>query len=138
MYKAEFVDWSRTRRGEDPELVMTLEVPGESRTEVLYNLLTENWEQFGEFIIDDEEYPDIIFDFIQILCDPTKYEGEEAEYRLKLHSEMNLDLRPLLDQNDKNINAVGIIEIFCGCVKESWEFQNDSDNLNIDYKVYKV
>jgi hypothetical protein len=118
--------------------VMLLNIEGNTRTEVLYTILKGNWEQSGEFIVDEEEYDDIFFDFIQILCNVEKYEGEEAVYRLKLHSEYNLDLTRLLNDSDKNIGAEGIIEIFCNCIKEAWEWNNDKDSeFYITYTIEK-
>lgn len=114
---------------------MTLDIEGNSRTEVLYNILTSNWEQQGNFQIFDDEWENIIYDFVQILCNVEKYEGEEALYRLKLHGEYNLDLTPLLSDSDKKITSKGIIGILCDIIEESWLYDNDT--LEISYKIKK-
>lgn len=131
MYTVEFY----AKEYDQKNHVMTLEIPGNSRTEVIYNILESNWEQQGEFQIFDHEWEDIVYDFVQILCNVEKYDGEEAEYRLKLHGEFNLDLTPLLNESDKNINSKGIIDIFCNSIKESWLYDNDS--LGVTYKIRK-
>lgn len=115
--------------------VMILDIEGDSRTEVIYNILESNWEQQGEFQIFDYEWEDLIYDFVQILCNVEKYEDKEAEYRLKLHGEFNLDLTPLLNDSDKDITSEGIIDIFCDIIKESWLYDNDT--LEISYKIRK-
>lgn len=117
---------------------MTLEIHGDTRTEVLRTIIEEQWEQYGDFIIDEDEYLDIFYDFVQILCNLEKYgwDEAEAEYRLTMHAELNLDLGVVLSRTYKNIDSIGIIDVFCNCVKESWEFSND--DLEIVYEIKRI
>lgn len=123
---------SRTKSAEK-EWVMGLEIKGNKRTEILYNLLSDEWMQEGDFLLEDEELPGVILDFVQILSDVEKYDNEEMEYRLKLHGEFNLSLESLLSPDNKGIDSLGIIKIFCDCIKESWEYEYDY--LKISYSI---
>jgi hypothetical protein len=53
MYRGEFFD--------EKDLVMTLEIEGNSRCEILKNILNEEWTQEGDFIIEGYELDDIFF-----------------------------------------------------------------------------
>ena len=68
----------------------------------------------------------------------SKYEDEEARYMLELHSDFNLDLRTILKPDYKNIDPVEILDMFCNCIKESWEFNNDQEDLSIEYEISKI
>ena len=135
MYKCEFVNWTGVRKGETPNQLMELLIEGDKRTEILQNILTQNWEEVGVFQVDDTE--NIIYDIIQMLV-LSKYEDEEARYMLELHSDFNLDLRTILKPDYKNIDPVEILDMFCNCIKESWEFNNDQEDLSIDYEISKI
>lgn len=115
--------------------VMLLNIEGDTRTEVLYTILKENWEQSGEFIVDEEEGEDIFYDFVQMLYDTTKYDWEEGLYMMGFYSEFNLDLSKILDDSYKNVDAEGIIDLFCSCIKEAWEFHNEE--FDITYNIEK-
>lgn len=133
MYRVKFVDWSETKRGQNPDLLMVLEVEGDTRTEVLYNLLTENWTQEGDFIIEDYELESVITTMVFDLCDSP---NKEAEYKLLCHSQFNLTLDPILKSSKKGISAEEILGYFCGSVKGSWEYDNDT--LSIDYEIKQI
>jgi hypothetical protein len=135
MYKCEFSSWTGVRRGESPNQLMELWIKGDKRTEILKNILQENWEEGGVFQVDDTE--NIIYDITQMLL-LSKYEDEEARYMLELHSDFNLDLRTILKTDYKNIDPEEILDMFCNCIKESWEFNNDQEDLSIEYEISKI
>ena len=62
MYKCEFVNWTGVRKGETPNQLMELLIEGDKRTDILQNILTQNWEEVGVFQVDDTE--NIIYDII--------------------------------------------------------------------------
>ena len=117
---------------------MLLEIEGNTRTEVLYTIMKENWEQSGDFIVDDEENEEIFFDFVQILCDPTKYEGEEAKYMLEFYSGFNLDLSKILSESYKNADTEEIIDIFCNAIKEAWEWHDEEFDITYNINNFKM
>lgn len=133
MYRVKFVDWSDIEKGQNPDLLMVLEVEGETRTEVLYNILAENWTQEGDFIIEPYEFESVITDMVFDLCDSP---NKEAEYKLLCHSQFNLNLDPILKSTQKGISAKKILGIFCEIVKGNWEYDNDT--LRIDYEIKEV
>jgi hypothetical protein len=135
MYKCDFFNRTGIRRGQSPNKLMELWIKGDKRTEILQNILQENWEEGGVFQVDDIE--NIIYDITQMLL-LSKYEDKEARYMLELYSGFNLDLRPILKPDYKNIDPVEILDMFCNCIKESWEFNNDQENLNIEYDISTI
>ena len=139
MYKCDFFNWTGVRRGESPNQILELLIEGDRRTEILQNILTQNWEENGELYIDDAE--SIIFDIKQMLL-LSKYSEEEGSYLIDLYTRLNIDLRPIFTESYKDINDEEILDMFCNCIKESLEINNlnliDGDGLNIEYDISKV
>lgn len=129
---ASFYDMSQ---GEE-EWIMELEIEGESRTEILYNLLSSEWTQQGHFIIEEGEFEDIIYDFLQLIFDVEKYDHEYLEYLATFYSSLDLSLDSILPEEKKKISKEEIFDVFCSCLKEYWEYSNfPSSKLDIKYKI---
>jgi hypothetical protein len=131
MYKCEFY--------ESGDLVMTLEVEGETRIDVLKNILDSEWTQYGDFVIEEEDLVAIIlnllFGNLNKGSDDYLDDAEYREYLYKLKTNLNygLDLRPFLSEDQKDVNAIKIVDYFCK--QTSDEFMQSNDTLNISFKI---
>jgi hypothetical protein len=134
MYKAEFTD--------NEDLVMTLEIEAENRCEMLHAILNDDYTQYGDFVIEEYETDNIIFDLLigemnpdsNIDIQDTEY--QDYLYRAKLHSEYGITLRPFLSDDNYEVNTIDIFNFYCESIKLAFEYDNDS--LNIDYKTERV
>lgn len=117
-YEATFID------GFDQHLVFTLEIEGDTRTEILSNILSENWLQSGDFIVEEDDLIDIINGLIAMMCKDGYNLMDDSEflYKVKSYADLDLNLRPIL--KDEEISAKGIVEIFCHSIKESFEYES--------------
>jgi len=50
---------------DDGDLVFILNIDGGTRTTLLNNILLQEWEQSGHFNVDDEDWEDIVWNFLQ-------------------------------------------------------------------------
>jgi hypothetical protein len=136
MYRSEFFD--------NGDLVLTLEVEGNNRCEILKNILDSEWTQEGHFIIEEYELDDIFFNLLFVEMNPdfdtdifidsyydVKY--NEYLYKVKFYSDMGLTLLPFLSEHNKESNTIDIFDFFCESIKEKFEYDNDS--LNIEYET---
>jgi len=136
MYQGEFYDLG------DDELVMTLEIEGENRCEILNNILNEEWNQSGHFIIEGYELDEIFFHLLIGEMNPDSdldlYDSEYQEYLFKVKTacEMGLDLSPFLGEYNKEVNSIDIFNFFCESIRLKFEYDNDT--LNIDYKIKRI
>lgn len=134
MYKAEFTD--------NEELVMTLEIEAENRCEMLNVILKDDYTQYGDFVIEEHDIGDIIFNLLITEMNPDSdldlYDKEYQEYlyRAKLHSEYGITLRPFLTDFNYELNTIDIFNSFCESIKLKFEYDNDT--LNIDYKTERI
>ena len=134
MYKAEFTD--------NVDLVMTLEIEAENRCEMLNVILKDDYTQYGDFVIEEYEIDNIIFDLLILEMNPDTNidiqdpEYQEYLYRAKLHSEYGITLRPFLSDDNYEVNTIDIFNFFCESIKLAFEYDNDS--LNIDYKTKRI
>jgi hypothetical protein len=134
MYRAEFF--------ESDDLVLTLEIEGENRCEILSNILEQEWTQDGHFIIEEHDIDEIIFNLllIQLNKDPDIdiYDHVYLEYleKAEFYSKNGLTLSSFLDQYNKEINAVDIFDLFCESIRLKFEYDNDT--LSIDYNVERI
>lgn len=134
MYKTEFTY--------NEDLVMTLEIEAENRCEMLYAILNDDYIQYGHFVIESYDIKNIIFDLLIMKMNPDSdidiqdHEYQDYLYRAKLHSEKGLTLRPFLTDFNYEINTIDIFNFFCESIKLSFEYYNDS--LNIDYKTERI
>ena len=131
MYKCEFY--------ESGDLVMTLEIEGETRIDVLKNILNNEWTQYGDFVIEEQDLEAIILNLLfgnlnkdsEDYSDDLKY--QEYLYRLKTNLNLGLDLRPFLSEDQKEVNTINIIDYFCK--QTSDEFMQSNDTLKISFKI---
>lgn len=134
MYKAEFTD--------NEDLVMTLEIEAENRCEMLNVILKDDYTQYGDFVIEEYETDNIIFDLLIGELNPDSNidiqdpEYQEYLYRAKLHSEYGITLKPFLSDDNYEVNTIDIFNFFCESIKLAFEWDNDS--LNIDYKTERI
>jgi hypothetical protein len=134
MYKCEFY--------ESGDLVMTLEIEGETRIDVLKNILDSEWTQYGDFVIEEEDLVAIIlnllFGNLNKGSDDYLDDAEYREYLYKLKTNLNygLDLRPFLSEDQKDVNAINIVDYFCKQTRD--EFMQSNDTLNISFKITRV
>ena len=134
MYKAEFTD--------NEDLVMTLEIEAENRCEMLNVILKDDYTQYGDFVIEEYETDNIIFDLLIGELNPDSNidiqdpEYQEYLYRAKLHSEYGITLKPFLSDDNYEVNTIDIFNFFCESIKLAFEYDNDS--LNIDYKTERI
>jgi hypothetical protein len=132
MYRCEFF--------EEKDLVMTLEIEGNNRCDLLKNILDGEWTQEGDFIIEEYELEDIFFNLLVVEMNPdsnidNSYDTEYNEYlyKVKFHSDMGLTLLPFLSEHNKESNTIDIFDFFCNSIRLKFEYDNDS--LNIDFKI---
>jgi hypothetical protein len=131
MYKCEFY--------ETGDLVMTLEIEGETRIDILKNILDNEWIQYGDFVIEEEDLEAIILNLLfgNLNKDSDDYldDAEYREYIYKLKTNLNygLDLRPFLSEDQKDVDAINIVDYFCK--QTSDEFMQSNDTLNITFKI---
>lgn len=135
MYKCKFYDVE--------DLVLTLEIEGKTRCEILNNILGEEWTQEGFFVIEQDEIDNIIFNLI---CGKMKnvdediymndYKYNKYRFDLKTRTELGLDLRPFLSEKNKEVNSRNIIEFFCKEIKDEFIINNDS--LRIHYEIERI
>ncbi len=134
MYQCKFYDYD--------DLVMTLEIEGDNRIEVLRNILNEEWTQVGYFSIENHEIDDIILNLLfgSLNPDSNDYDDDikykEYLYRIKTHLDYGLNLRNFLSHDNREINSIDVVEFFCKQIKE--EFEQSNDTLKIRYKIERI
>jgi hypothetical protein len=135
MYRCNFYDLDN--------LVMTLEIEGETRCDILKNILNSELYQVGDFIIEEYELDSIIFNFVYGKMKENNDDSylddnrsNEYMYRLKSHAELGLYLSPFLSENNKEANSIDIFKFFCQQIKE--QFEEDNDTLKIEYKIERI
>jgi hypothetical protein len=134
MYKADFF--------ENGDLVLTLEMEGENRCEMLNAILEDDYVQSGHFVIEEYDIDDIIFNLLLIELNGDSnidlYDAEYKDYlyRVKFYAKEGLTLKPFLSEHNKEINTIDIFDLFCESIRLKFEYDNDS--LSIDYKVERI
>lgn len=135
MYRCKFYDGS--------DWVMTLEIEGDNRCQIINNIIKEEWTQEGHFILEGDETENIIYNLIfggfpDKLGNDYYNEDIGSEYIRNLTSrvELGLDITPFLSSKNKNIDSEGILKLFCEEIKDEWKYSNDS--LDIYYDIEKI
>ena len=134
MYRGEFFDHE--------DLVLTLEMEGENRCEMLNAILENDYVQYGDFVIEEYDIDDIIFNLLLIELNGDSnidlYDAEYKDYlyRVKFYAKEGLTLKPFLSEYNKEINTIDIFDLFCESIRLKFEYDNDS--LSIDYKVERI
>ena len=120
------------------ELVFTLNIDGGTRTKLIYNILSQEWEQSGYFNIDYGEWEDIVWNFLQgIFKDPEYPYGDDGElsyeykkflYNLEMLAEYNLSIRNLLEESNYEIQEEEILNIFCESIVKNFDYAQSTFN----------
>ena len=125
------------------ELVFTLGIVGGSRTKLLYNIITQNWDQGGYFTVDEGDWDNIEWNFLDILCGDVPYHHEDPDglnkfmYNLRMLCEYNLNIRSVLSKYDAEIKEKSILETFCDCIVENFDFETGGTE-KFKFKIQKL
>jgi hypothetical protein len=131
-----------TKRG--GELVFTLGIEGGSRTKLLYNIITQNWDQGGYFRVDEDDWDDIEWNFLDIICENVPYHHEDSDgynkfiYNLEMLCKYNLNIRSVLSKSKYNaeIKEKAILETLCDCLVEYFGYEAAGMD-RFKYKIVK-
>jgi hypothetical protein len=116
-YKATFIE------SIEQSLIFTLEIEGDTRTEILSNMLSGNWYQNGHYFVDNDGLIEVINGLIGMMFKDgyDLMDNPDFLYKVKSYADLNLNLRPIL--KDEDISAKGIIDILCNSIKEYFEYE---------------
>jgi hypothetical protein len=129
-YEATFIE------SNEESLVFTLEIEGDTRTEILSNILSENWYQNGHYVVDGDDLIDVINGLIGMLCKDgyDLMDNPDFLYKVKSYADLNLNLRPILEEED--ISTKGI-DTFCHSIKEFFEYES-AGSTEFTYEIKEV
>jgi hypothetical protein len=130
-YEATFIE------SNEESLVFTLEIEGDSRTEILSNILSENWYQSGHYIVDNDDLIEVINGLVSMLCKDgyDLIDDPDFLYKVKSSADLNLNLRPIL--KDEDISPREIIDIFCDSIKEFFEYES-AGSTEFSYEIKEL
>lgn len=130
-YEATFIE------SNEQSLIFTLEIEGDTRTEILSNILSENWYQNGYYDLDNNDLIEVINGLISMLCKDgyDLIDNPDFLYKIKSYADLNLNLRPIL--KDEDISPKEIIDILCNSIKEFFEYEA-SGTTEITYEIKEV
>ncbi len=125
---------------ESEDVVFFLEIEANSRTEMLYNILTEEWYQNGHFTVDSDDLRDVFYNLLNSLSgnedwsDPDDEEHEYYLFKLKEFCSLNLNIRDFLDKEWKEISDQDILDHFCSSINDLFHYESGS----IDHFYYEI
>lgn len=125
------------------ELVFTLGIEGGSRTKLLYNIITQNWDQGGYFTVDEEDWSDIEWNFLDIICENVPYYPEDPNgynkfiYNLKMLCQYNLNIRGSVSKYNAEIKEKAILETLCDCIVENFDYEA-AGTEKFKFKIQKL
>ena len=130
-YEANFIE------SIEGSLIFTLEIEGDTRTEILSNILSENWYQNGHYVVDEDDLIEVINGLIGMMCKDgyDLMDNPDFLYKVKSYADLNLNLRPIL--KDEDISAKGIIDILCNSIKEFFEYEA-SGTTEFTYEIKEI
>jgi hypothetical protein len=130
-YEATFIE------SNEQSLIFTLEIEGDTRTQILSNILSENWYQSGHYIVDNDDLIEVINGLISTLCKDgyDLIDDPDFLYKVKSYADLNLNLRPILEDGD--ISPRGIIDIFCDSIKEYFEYES-AGSTEFSYEIKEL
>ncbi len=114
---------------QESEEVFRLEIEASLRTEMLYNILTEDWYQTGHFTITEEDLEEILLNFFGLISggafwsDNEDQEYKKSVFRLKELSNLNLNIREFLDDSQKEITTIEILDTFCSSINDYFSYE---------------
>jgi len=131
--------------GEDggDEEVFFLEIEASSRTQMMYNILNEEWNQAGYFNLNDDDIRNVFFNFLSMLSggadwtDPDDADNDYYLYKLKEFSKLNLNIRDFLDKNLKEISEEDILDYFCSSINDLFNYET-AGTENFYYEIEKA
>lgn len=125
------------------ELVFTLGIVGGSRTKLLYNIITQNWDQGGYFTVDEDNWNDIEWNFLDIICENVPYHQENPDeynkfiYNLEMLCEYNLNIRGAISKYNAEIKEKAILETLCDCILENFVYESGGTE-EFKFKIQKL
>lgn len=125
------------------ELVCTLGIEGGSRTKLLYNIITQNWDQGGYFTVDEGDWDDIQWNFLDIICENVPYFPEDPNgynkfiYNLEMLCEYNLNIRGAVSKYNAEIKEKDILKTLCDCIVENFEYETAGAD-RFKFKIDKI
>lgn len=128
---------------ESDDEVFFLEIEAKSRTEMLYNILSEEWLQSGHFTLDSVELGDIFFNLLSSLsggedwADPEDADHGYYLFKLKEFCRLNLSIREFLDEDLKEISEEDILDYFCSSINDLFHYEAGSIN-HFYYEIKKI
>jgi hypothetical protein len=106
-----------------------LDIEGGSRTKLLYNIITEEWDQGGTFTVDSDDWTNIIWNFFQFFCDDPPYPYEDPEgyveflYNLEMLCEYDLNIRSVISKYSSEIKELEILDTLCSSIIENFDHE---------------
>jgi len=134
------INFFTKRRG---ELVFTLGIVGGSRTKLLYNIISQNWDQGGYFIVDEGDWDDIKWNFLDLICNNVPYYPEDPNgynkfvYNLEMLCEYDLNIRGSISKYNPEIKEKDILKIFCDCIVENFDYEAAGTD-KFKFKIDKI
>ena len=130
-YKATFIE------SIEQSLIFILEIEGDTRTEILSNMLSGNWYQNGHYVVDNDGLIEVINGLIGMMCKDgyDLMDNPDFLYKVKSYADLNLNIRPIL--KDEDISAKGIIDILCNSIKEYFEYEA-AGTTEFSYEIKEI
>jgi hypothetical protein len=123
--------------------VFRLDIEGGSRTKLLYNIITEEWEQNGVFTVDSDDWTDVIWNFFQFFCDNTPYPYEDPDgyaeflYNLGMLCEYDLNIRSVISKYSSEIKELEILDNLCSSIIENFDHEA-AGTAEFHYEIEKL
>ena len=133
MYKCDFYKIFK----DDANEILQLVISGDTRCEMIHNIISHNFKQSGTYYIVDSEFEDILRQYFKIIANDyfSKNEYEKTKYILDLYGDLGLSISNILDPEFKEKNAKNLIDTFCFVIKEHWEFWMTDTSTYIDFDI---
>jgi len=128
---------------ESDDEVFFLEIEASSRTEMMYNILEEKWDQWGNFSVNEDDLRDIFFNLLSMLsggedwADPEDIDHDYYLYKLKEFSKLNLNIREFLDEYRKEVSDQDILDHFCSCINDLFHYES-AGTEHFYYEIEKI
>jgi len=129
---------------ESGDEVFFLEIEANSRTEMLYNILSEEWLQSGHFTVDSDELDDIFYHLLSSLSGNEDWANPDSEehayylFKLKEFCNLNLNIREFLAEPLKEISEEGILDHFCSEINDHFCYYETAETHYFDYEIKKA
>jgi hypothetical protein len=120
---------------ENGDLVSSFGIEASSTLDMLYNILSQEWEQGGILMIHEDDMDDIFENFlIQILReDPIEDWGFHI-FKLKEFCKLGLSISKFLKDSAKDLSPDKMLDIFCSVIKDAFEEQS-WEGYTFEYEI---